>query len=101
MPYPRYDVVVYVGGEPAGSRGSVTLADQRRYYKNATVTHESVGPVTKWPDFAEATATRLEDALPASHAVFRDLTGSSVTFVVRAEGSRQTGVQGFQIRRSP
>lgn len=101
VPYPRYDLVVYVGSEFGGSRGSVTLGDERRFYKNATVTHDSAGPSTRWPDFTEATANRIEDAAPASHAVFRGVTGSNVTFVVRAEGSRQTGVQGFQIRRAP
>jgi hypothetical protein len=97
IPYAQYDVVVYVGSEFFGSRGSVEINGQKTYFKNSTVKHTPPNR-SLWDAYQEATAQKLEDSQPASHVVFRNLESRQITFAVKAEGSRNSGVHGLQIR---
>jgi hypothetical protein len=100
IPYSQYDLVVYVGSEFYGSRGSVQVNGEKTYYRNADVKAGGAPNSSVWDPYLEATAKILNSAQRSSHVIVRGLNARQITFVVQAEGTRNSGVHGFQIRKT-
>ena len=96
IPYPTYDLIVYVGHVYPDSIGSLQLgsnASTLRYFSGA-----SSAP---FPGWSEAKAT-VETATPpaANYVRYRNLSGAAQTLTLRQLNDNSVSIHGFQIINS-
>ena len=92
IPYPAYDVIVYVGQTYPNSRGFLRRGSDlstRRYFVAA-----SAPPFIGWK---EITATTQAAIVPGNFVRYRNLTGSSQSIILEAIDNDPVSIHGVQI----
>jgi hypothetical protein len=93
IPYPQYDVIVYLAGFGFGADASVKLGSEEYFYvQSSNFTTDG---------FVQATATTYEDRQLATYAVFRNLTQNFFFLEMIKQDGNRAAIAGFQIIAVP
>lgn len=96
IPYASYNVYVYVMADVANRAGNVTDGTTTRHFlTDPSSVHFTAAGTADYVDFKEITATDAGSAVLSNYAVFKGLTGSSLTISCSVSGGG--GIAGIQI----
>ena len=92
IPFPTYDLIVYVGDDQPNHRGAVRIggnpATDRFFVSNSSP------PFSAW---REISATTVEDIVPANYVRYRHLSGSTQNIELRQLDNDRVAIHGIQI----
>lgn len=96
IPYPTYDLIVYVGHAYPVSKGSLQLGTDA-----ATLRYFSGASTAPFPGWIEGKATTETTTPPAANYVrYRNLSGASQTLTLRQLDDSSISIHGFQVINS-
>jgi len=96
IPYPTYDLIIYVGHVYPDSKGSMQLGTD-----GATLRYFSGASSAPFPGWREAKATTETTTPPAANYVrYRNLSGAAQTLTLRQLNDNSVSIHGFQIINS-